>query len=168
MDYLEEQKWIKDITKAHHSIGSSSQTGNLEHTTQPTGSTTAGKGPLKVAQSTFLPGILIDFGFFQGTWLILAAVLQFGPSENDFQLYLWEGRSLVNPISFRKFLKLFRVAYFLSEGSALWGGTFQYHNKLLNNRYETLEERKWWVGDAGIRNYDAKLLNEHLEYLGNK
>lgn len=51
----------------------------------------------------------------------------------------------MNPISFRKFLKLFRVAYFLSEGSALRGGIFQYHNKPLNNRYET----QYWKRENG-------------------
>lgn len=107
-DYLEEQKRIKDsfTPKAHHSMGSSSQKRGTWSTVHSLWA---------APQLESVPWRWLSLHFFQGTWLVPVAVLQLGPSESDSQLYLWEGRSLVNLVGFRKFLKLFRVAYFLSK-----------------------------------------------------
>lgn len=119
---LQEHKLLKDsciISRSSQVWVTTHKAGNLKHTASPIG--------ISVRMS--FPSALINLIFFQTTWLISASsrhlvwtwrllsacfILEFSiqlsflqsESNSQFWLFNMAGRSLVNPVSFRNFLKL--------------------------------------------------------------
>jgi hypothetical protein len=120
---------VSDITKDHSSMPvSSRESGNLENTAQPTGSSIGWKVSFQNSSvvlslfqafqtisassgldwSLFLPGRLGGLSLFQSAEKTASAV---------FTAYICLGKCLVRLVSFRDFLKLFWVVCFLKRRS---------------------------------------------------